>query len=69
MNNKTKQKTHNIKGKRFFGELVKLPNGKYKAYNFQELVQKNQYKKSRRWVDCNSRELARDLNNSGIIIK
>ncbi len=67
MNNKTKNKTHHIKGKRFFGELVKLPNGKYKAYNFQELVKVNQFKKG--WKDTNSRQLARDVVKSGLIIK
>ena len=51
---------------RYFGELVKLPNGTFKAKNIQRLIKINQYKKT--WRKCNSRNFARNLNKSKIVI-
>lgn len=55
-----------IKPQRFFTELKKLPNGKYKIVFADKLTQINQHK--RKWVGSNARELARDINSAGLVI-
>lgn len=57
----------NSKPVKYFGELIQLPNGKFKATKMKKLVWKNQYKRG--WQPVNSRDFARLLNRSQIIIK
>jgi hypothetical protein len=50
---------------RYFGELVKLPNGKYKVKFMQRLVGINQYK--RKWADIDVLQFTKELNSHLII--
>lgn len=54
------------KSQRFFGELVKLPNGKFQAKKIQKLVTINQHKKI--WQSWDSNKFALDVQNSGLVI-
>ena len=51
---------------RYFGELVRLDNGKFKVKFVDKLVRINQHK--RRWLNINARDFARELNKSELVI-
>lgn len=58
---------NNKKQIKYFGELVELPNGMFKAKKMQKLVGVNQFKRT--WLKCNSRDVAREINRKGLVIK
>ncbi len=52
---------------RYFGELQKLPNGKFKVARMEQLVTVNQHK--RKWQSIPTRQFARELNRGSLVIK
>ncbi len=57
----------NIKNKtiRYFGEIKKLPNGKYKVAFMQRLIGVNQHR--RRWIDIDKTQFTKELNSHLVI--
>ena len=51
---------------RYFGEIVKLKDGRFKVKFMDKLVPLNQYR--RVWKNINAREFSRTLNNSSLVI-
>lgn len=58
-------RNYNRKQKRFFGEIVELPSGKYKVKFMKRLVAVNQHK--RHWVNINTLQFAKSLNSQLIL--
>jgi len=50
---------------RFFGEIQKLKNGRYKIAKMQKLVGVNQHR--RKWRDIDTTQFAKELNSHLII--
>ncbi len=50
---------------RYFGEFVKLANGKFKVRKASKITYVNQYKKP--WKKCAAREVARDIARCGLV--
>lgn len=46
---------------RYFGEIRRLPNGKYKVAFMQKLIGVNQHR--RKWVDINKTQFTKELNS------
>ncbi len=50
---------------RYFGEIKKLPSGKYKVSFMQRLIGINQHRN--KWVNIDKKEFTKEINNNHLI--
>ena len=56
----------NNKTERFFGEIKKLPNGKFKVVWVDQYKKINQFRT--KWTPIDARDFARELNKGELVI-